>query len=57
MASLAILNDDTSGIASQLLGLTVDNAKANCAQAVSDDGTWAEVCLVCYASYLIHLLP
>lgn len=42
MASLAILNDDTSGIAEQLLGLTVDNAKANCAQAVSDDGTWAE---------------
>ncbi|KAJ7102093.1 heparinase II/III family protein [Mycena belliarum] len=42
MASLAILGDDTSGHASQLLGLTVDNAKLNCAQAVSDDGTWAE---------------
>ncbi|KAJ7492779.1 chondroitin AC/alginate lyase [Mycena latifolia] len=42
MASLAILGDDTSGLASQLLGLTVDNAKENCAQAVSDDGSWAE---------------
>ncbi|KAJ7091353.1 chondroitin AC/alginate lyase [Mycena belliarum] len=42
MASLAILGDDTSGIASQLLGLTVENAKANCAFAVSSDGTWSE---------------
>ncbi|KAJ6618886.1 chondroitin AC/alginate lyase [Mycena sp. CBHHK59/15] len=42
MASLAILGDDTSGVAKQLLGLTVDNAKENCAKAVSDDGTWAE---------------
>ncbi|KAJ6591591.1 chondroitin AC/alginate lyase [Mycena vulgaris] len=42
MASLAILGDDTSGFASQLLGLTVDNAKENCAFAVSSDGTWSE---------------
>ncbi|KDR85362.1 hypothetical protein GALMADRAFT_132065 [Galerina marginata CBS 339.88] len=42
LASLAILEDDTTGIAKQLLGHTVDNAKANCALAVSDDGTWAE---------------
>jgi hypothetical protein len=42
MASLAILNDDTSGIAKQLLQTTVDNAKDNCAQAVSTDGSWAE---------------
>ncbi|KAJ7169723.1 chondroitin AC/alginate lyase [Mycena filopes] len=42
MGSLAILNDDTTGIAQQLLGLTVDNANGNCAMAVSDDGTWAE---------------
>lgn len=42
MASLAILNDDTTGTAKQLLGLTVNNAKENCALAVSDDGTWAE---------------
>jgi hypothetical protein len=42
LASLAILGDDTTGVASQLLGFTVDNAKQNCANAVSDDGTWAE---------------
>ncbi|KAJ7765415.1 chondroitin AC/alginate lyase [Mycena maculata] len=42
MASLAILGDDTTGYAEQLLGLTVDNAKANCAYAVSNDGTWNE---------------
>ncbi|KAJ7582584.1 chondroitin AC/alginate lyase [Mycena floridula] len=42
MASLAILGDDDSGTAAQLLGLTIDNAKPNCLDAVSDDGTWAE---------------
>ncbi|KAJ7434212.1 hypothetical protein B0H11DRAFT_1938807 [Mycena galericulata] len=42
MASLAILGDDTSGFAQQLLGITVNNAKENCAFAVSSDGTWSE---------------
>ncbi|KAK7064360.1 Thiolase, N-terminal domain-containing protein [Favolaschia claudopus] len=42
MAALAILGDDQSGLAKQLLGLTIDNAKENCAMAPSDDGTWAE---------------
>ncbi|KAF7299657.1 hypothetical protein HMN09_00971100 [Mycena chlorophos] len=42
MASLAILGDDTTGIAKQLLGATIDNAKEACAQAVSTDGTWSE---------------
>jgi len=42
LASLAILGDDTTGTASQILGYTVNNAKENCANAVSDDGTWAE---------------
>ncbi|KAF7363785.1 hypothetical protein MSAN_01036400 [Mycena sanguinolenta] len=42
MASLAILNDDTTGIAKQILQFTVNNAKNNCVQAVSTDGTWAE---------------
>lgn len=42
LGSLAILNDDDSGVAEQLLGLTIENAKANCALAVSEDGTWAE---------------
>jgi len=42
LASLAILDDDNTGTAQQLLGFTVDNAKGNCAFAVSNDGTWAE---------------
>ena len=42
LASLAILGDDTTGTASQLLGFTVNNAKQNCAYAVVDDGTWTE---------------
>jgi hypothetical protein len=42
MASLAILGDDTSGTAEQILGKTVDNAKQNCALGPSNDGTWSE---------------
>ncbi|CAK5267623.1 unnamed protein product [Mycena citricolor] len=42
MAALAILGDDTTGHAEQLLGLTVNNAKAHCAFAVANDGTWSE---------------
>ncbi|KAJ3496343.1 hypothetical protein NLJ89_g10497 [Agrocybe chaxingu] len=42
VGSLAILGDDTTGVARQLLGFTVDNAKDNCAFAVVDDGSWAE---------------
>ncbi|KAJ8509422.1 hypothetical protein ONZ45_g8412 [Pleurotus djamor] len=42
LASLAILGDDTTGTASQLLGLTIDNAKSNCVNAPSSDGSWSE---------------
>ncbi|KAF9074466.1 hypothetical protein BDP27DRAFT_1317138 [Rhodocollybia butyracea] len=42
LASLAVLGDDTTGNAAQLLGLTISNAVDNCAQAVTDDGTWSE---------------
>ena len=42
LAALAILGDDTTGTASQILGYTVDNAKENCAEATVDDGTWKE---------------
>lgn len=42
LASLAILADDTTGVAKQLLGLTVDNAKQNCAYGVTSDGSWTE---------------
>lgn len=42
LGALAILGEDTTGMAEKILALTVDNAKQNCAQAVSTDGTWAE---------------
>ncbi|KAG1784122.1 chondroitin AC/alginate lyase [Suillus placidus] len=42
MGALAILGDDTTGIATQLLALTVPNALQNCAFAPSSDGTWSE---------------
>jgi len=42
LGSLAILDDDTTGTAKQLLGFTVDNAKKNCANGPSTDGTWSE---------------
>ncbi len=42
MAALAIISEDTTDVASQILALTVPNAKANCMTAVHDDGTWTE---------------
>ncbi|TFK22803.1 heparinase II/III family protein [Coprinopsis marcescibilis] len=42
IASLAILGEDDSGLAETLLRLTVDNAKENCARAVTEDGSWME---------------
>ncbi|KAI0778396.1 chondroitin AC/alginate lyase [Trametes elegans] len=42
LGALAILGDDTTGTAEQILGKTVDNAKENCAMAPSTDGTWSE---------------
>lgn len=42
IGALAILGDDTTGVASDLLGHTVDNAKENCARGPSTDGTWSE---------------
>ncbi|KAG6836541.1 hypothetical protein H0H93_006921 [Arthromyces matolae] len=42
LGALAILGDDTSGIAEEVLGQTIPNALQNCVQAPSDDGTWAE---------------
>lgn len=42
MGALAILGDDPTGKATQMLGYTVDNAKANCAAGPSNDGTWSE---------------
>ncbi|KAI0639610.1 chondroitin AC/alginate lyase [Trametes polyzona] len=42
MGALAILEDDDSGLAEQILAKTVPNALANCIWAVSSDGTWSE---------------
>ncbi|KAI0720000.1 chondroitin AC/alginate lyase [Cerioporus squamosus] len=42
LGALAILGDDTTGVAEQILAQTVPNVKGNCAWAVSDDGSWAE---------------
>ena len=42
LGALAIIGEDDTGTAEQLLGLTVDNAVTNCAQAVSADGSWRE---------------
>lgn len=42
VGALAILGDDDTGTASQLLGFTIDNAKSACVNAVSSDGSWAE---------------
>ena len=42
MGALAILGDDQSGIAEDIIGRTVPNAVTNCVHAVSSDGTWAE---------------
>ncbi|EAU92705.1 heparinase II/III family protein [Coprinopsis cinerea okayama7 len=42
IGALAILGDDATGVAEEILGLTVDNARENCALGPSDDGTWSE---------------
>jgi Heparinase II/III-like protein len=42
LAALAVLGDDTTGNAQALLGYTINNAKQNCALAVTSDGTWNE---------------
>ena len=54
MASLAILGDDTTGTASQLLSFTVNNAKANCALATVNDGTWTETANYWYFGTTAH---
>jgi hypothetical protein len=42
LGALAILGDDTSDTATQILSNSIPNALTGCAMAVSDDGTWAE---------------
>lgn len=42
VGALAIIDDDDTGTAQQMLGFTVPNALTNCVYAPSSDGTWAE---------------
>ena len=41
MGALAISDVDTTGNAARIIALTVPNAKAYCAQAIANDGTWS----------------
>lgn len=42
IGALAILGEDTTGTAEQILALSVPNALKACVNAVTSDGTWAE---------------
>lgn len=42
LGALAILGDDTTGVATQILGETIDNALQNCVFVESPDGTTTE---------------
>lgn len=54
MGALAILGDDTTGTAQQLLGFTLNNALQNCALAPSSDGTWSETAHYWYFGTSTH---
>lgn len=54
MGALSILGDDTTGIAAQLLALTIPNALQNCALAPSSDGTWSETANYWYFGTTAH---
>ncbi|KAG8920148.1 hypothetical protein FRC02_001140 [Tulasnella sp. 418] len=54
LGALAILGDDTSGVAEQILGLTVPNAALNCGQGPSTDGTWSETANYWYFGTTAH---
>jgi hypothetical protein len=42
LGALAILDDDPTGIAAQVLATSIPNAASTCTSAVSSDGTWSE---------------
>lgn len=54
MGALAILEDDPTGTAAQILGLTIPNAVANCAQAPTTDGSWTETANYWYFGTMAH---
>ena len=52
LGALAIMGDDTTGVAAKVLAYTVPNAAANCAFGPSPDGTWSET-----ANYWFVVFP
>jgi hypothetical protein len=54
MGALAILGEDTSGLAQTILGLTIPNANANCVFGPSSDGTWSETANYWYFGTTAH---
>lgn len=55
LGALAILDDDQTGVAAEILGKAIPDAQANCALGPSQDGSWTEtpnywsVVRVCYS--------
>lgn len=56
LGSLAILGDDTSGIARPLLEAAVNNAAVNCVNGTSKDGSWVETANYWYCVFCLLLL-
>ena len=56
LGSLAILDDDTSGIARPLLEAAVANAATNCVNATTTDGTWVETANYWYCGFCLLLI-
>lgn len=54
LGALAILGDDTTGTAEEILGYTIPNAKEACAFGPSSDGTWAETANYWYFGTTAH---
>jgi len=54
MGALAILQDDPTGVAETILGLTIPNALSNCAQAPTSDGSWTETANYWYFGTMAH---
>lgn len=56
LGSLAIIDDDTSGVARQLLEAAVANAAVNCVNATMKDGSWSETANYWYCGLSFALL-
>lgn len=54
MGALAILDNDPTGLAETVLGLTIPNAVSNCAMAPTTDGSWTETANYWYFGTMAH---